>query len=477
MSANPFTNTIITDVVSLAHFKVEYCTRGMVLRQYAYNITGSHFRDAGTGMNFEGRGPLIIRDSTFSGGSQGVYVTSTSEVTVEGCSFSSNPQGLTIIKATALYVETCQFQGHTNHGLQISSDSNLDIVRVIRSSFTQIRRPFIATIGYGCDLQVTMNNFTSAAMPNSNEVLFLALIQSGDFRIEDNEFVNLSSRAVVISPQHYQSDGHCYIRGNTFQRVTKPPLLLNSPGDVKYIVERNVFSENGVSVAPGIAAIEIDRVKIEGLVRIALNDFDNNQGDSLIYIGDSRSTSYTTSPMFVIEANVFLGNAMSKSLIKTKQANCRIHYNIFSSAQSPFDLRVEFTGEQMINATMNWWGTADLEKIGLRVFDQADDSSLGPVIFEPFLEEPGFSCDAVASCSGHGDCVRPDVCQCDEGWKGSKCADHSCSNVHECSNRGQCVAPNVCDCDSGWLLPDCVRASCQEVNGCSGRGLCIGPNE
>lgn len=50
-------------------------------------------------------------------------------------------------------------------------------------------------------------------------------------------------------------------------------------------------------------------------------------------------------------------------------------------------------------------------------------------------------------CSGHGTCIGPNVCGCDEGWQGSRC--------HECKQTDQCKTPyfdnrtHKCRCASG----------------------------
>ncbi len=59
-------------------------------------------------------------------------------------------------------------------------------------------------------------------------------------------------------------------------------------------------------------------------------------------------------------------------------------------------------------------------------------------------------------CSGHGSCVAPDQCECDEGWMGVDCSITHCfgftSNIFDqvCSGRGTCVRPNKCHCDEGF---------------------------
>ena len=46
------------------------------------------------------------------------------------------------------------------------------------------------------------------------------------------------------------------------------------------------------------------------------------------------------------------------------------------------------TGSSDKNVPNNWWGTTNLNDIGLKIFDGNDDSNLGIVYFEPILNEP-----------------------------------------------------------------------------------------
>ena len=55
------------------------------------------------------------------------------------------------------------------------------------------------------------------------------------------------------------------------------------------------------------------------------------------------------------------------------------------------------------------------------------------VIFLPIGEE---------LCHGHGECVGPNDCLCEENWTGVGCETPLCPDHDECNGRGRCVAPN-----------------------------------
>ncbi|XP_061195311.1 uncharacterized protein LOC133203555 [Saccostrea echinata] len=65
-----------------------------------------------------------------------------------------------------------------------------------------------------------------------------------------------------------------------------------------------------------------------------------------------------------------------------------------------------------------------------------------------FCDEP-----VCTSMCHHGDCVRPDTCNCDPGWTGSACDQAICEM--SCSPHGNCTSPNTCTCENGWQGMTC----------------------
>lgn len=80
------------------------------------------------------------------------------------------------------------------------------------------------------------------------------------------------------------------------------------------------------------------------------------------------------------------------------------------------------------------------------------------------------------SCSGHGNCIGPNICVCESGFKSVGCSQVSCELVSHCSGHGACSGPNVCSCHSGFKGANCSEVICDAVKNCSNHGTCAGPN-
>jgi len=89
-------------------------------------------------------------------------------------------------------------------------------------------------------------------------------------------------------------------------------------------------------------------------------------------------------------------------------------------------------------------------------------------------------------CSGHGSCTAPDTCSCQTGYLHDNCSVINCfgsysneSNV--CSTNGTCTAPDTCSCSTGFEGNECQFINCHGTNTnnpnvCTGHGQCIDPN-
>ncbi len=77
----------------------------------------------------------------------------------------------------------------------------------------------------------------------------------------------------------------------------------------------------------------------------------------------------------------------------------------------------------------------------------------------------GVRVNETSVCSGHGTCVGPDVCECNDGWMGDDCSVALCFGIvfnetSVCSGHGSCIGLDECQCNDGWLVVDCSIAHC-----------------
>jgi len=102
----------------------------------------------------------------------------------------------------------------------------------------------------------------------------------------------------------------------------------------------------------------------------------------------------------------------------------------------------------------------------------------------PPLQCFGIDYDDPAVCSGPGDCIGQDYCECESGYGGSNCSAYACygyvmSDPEVCSGHGTCVASDSCSCEAGWGGADCSEAlQCYGIDYddpavCSERGECV----
>ncbi len=74
----------------------------------------------------------------------------------------------------------------------------------------------------------------------------------------------------------------------------------------------------------------------------------------------------------------------------------------------------------------------------------------------------GMKANNAAVCSGHGTCIAPDQCQCDNGWMKVDCSITHCFGVTSnhpdvCSGKGECIKHNRCRCADGLRGHKCQR--------------------
>jgi len=77
-------------------------------------------------------------------------------------------------------------------------------------------------------------------------------------------------------------------------------------------------------------------------------------------------------------------NTIAKNTLGIQSGFSTLNYNNIFDNQ----MNVNFTSSNNANATYNWWGTTDTDKISQSIYDYKNDFTLGKVNFEPFLTSP-----------------------------------------------------------------------------------------
>ena len=303
--------------------------------------------------------------------------------------------------------------------------------------------------------------------------------------LQRNIFRNLPYSAISISRCYGPSLlGNIFfnvtVTENNFDSMSETAVKFDCLDNASMLIQSNTFRQNRVNAGSSCLSISLTEGgnTSSAELRVNRNEFRENSGTLVGNI--IRSGHFSISPggsrLLEFVSNTFVDNTALDSTIYSEFSDLNMHFNAYSNQRARFELRVGFPAEEFANCTYNWWGVSTEVDIAARIFDYSDMTSVGTVLYVPFLKSLHFTCTALSDCSGHGRCVHHDTCLCDDGWSGVDCSVYSCSDVYDCSNRGQCVGPNFCRCDSGWLQPDCSRASCLLQNNCSNRGVCYSPN-
>lgn len=79
-------------------------------------------------------------------------------------------------------------------------------------------------------------------------------------------------------------------------------------------------------------------------------------------------------------------------------------------------------------------------------------------------------------CNGHGQCVQPPGCSCDDGYFGGRCQYFTCDGIASvdtrvCNGHGTCDGPDQCKCDDPkYSLDFCGDPNADNKPGTPGGG-------
>ena len=151
------------------------------------------------------------------------------------------------------------------------------------------------------------------------------------------------------------------ITGNTF--------LNNS--EVLVLDQRDNYAEN-VSFSSNIIQGNHDRV--------------NNAAGGLLQLKPYRGDSVVRIELI---GNVFENN--TKTLITTPSPNVLIRHNVLANRNATYSLEVlkdrgyTSANNEVLNASLNYWGSKDVKTIASKIYDNDYDNALFDVVFRPYL--------------------------------------------------------------------------------------------
>lgn len=442
------------------------------------------------GLTLQG-GNITVLNSTFTSKGNGLTVsrsswfdTLTINIMISNSTFSSSDTGLYVQYQDFLNITDCTF---SDNYLGIDLNYARSNVRYIirQSRFVRNERVIYGSVqGGGGSLEFSNNviaeDSTRAFRQPYGIQLYLSMRDTLELR--NNIFSNLSNGALSIEcSQNANWLSTIIIMDNTFSNISKTALILKYSLYSKTTIQNNSFTLNSFNGGP--AAVDIylwsssNIFGTPGNASLSQNKFQQNVGQHIVKFTTATYSSEQLLPFSNVSSNLFLNNIASESVIFTQYNRLNINKNIFKNPLTGLDLKVGFPSSFQENCSFNWWGTAKPQDIASRIYDKNDDSSLGLVVYEPFLNVSEFTCESLSGCSGNGLCVLPETCECSDGWQGPACAQPSCAGMLDCNGRGLCIGPNTCQCNEGWFGSDCSKASCNERRNCSDHGICVAPNE
>lgn len=232
----------------------------------------------------------------------------------------------------------------------------------------------------------------------------------------------LATNACILSPIHFTMNpkGEWFILENYSKRIRKVGL----DGIISTVVGGG--NHTGFDDAPATS------IKLPWLSTVQFSP------DGEMFVTDSDQTEGNWNSIRKVGTDgiikVIAGGGGTKRVPSTHPIGARTA--IVNPVALAFD--VDGSGDMFVS---DYWGKIHKLIKGRRCF--------------------GIRGNKASVCSGHGQCIAPDLCECDRGWMGADCTITHCfgisSNLPDrvCSGRGKCVRPNKCHCNDGFRGHKC----------------------
>ncbi|XP_076092310.1 uncharacterized protein LOC143063814 [Mytilus galloprovincialis] len=194
------------------------------------------------------------------------------------------------------------------------------------------------------------NVFTHSPLAINRYGMYLNLYRSYAhqlFEIKGNYFTSVKNYAVYI----YGNVGVIFISENTFHQGTDCVKIDVHSSDLNLTISDNLFVENVGSTA-------------------VLNLLQPN----------------VNVPPILLLGNIFQNNL--NTILLFRSPNMFIFHNIFENPNATFNIKINSAAQyqnEIVNASLNFWGTTDVKEIGQKIYDKSYDDTLLDVMFRPYL--------------------------------------------------------------------------------------------
>lgn len=258
-------------------------------------------------------------------------------VIAASASVTSCNQSIVALFLQSMTITGCTFKADPRYSIVRIESSNLDYpskFEITNNSFTSVGKVIDALHSYNspsCIYEVVGNDFYSSDTTNSGKQIISIEAQNvHKISIHSNSFSGPITAIRLRLNNHARSpdsDDRVIIRGNTFTDMVSPMIV------------------------------------------------------------DLQSSSYQ--PATLLSNNVFT-NCSADAVVVSEGLSTRVTDNFFENPYSTYDLKVTASTVESLPlyATRNWWGSAVFADIGSRIYDNAQDSSVSAVVFQPYLLSP-----------------------------------------------------------------------------------------
>ncbi|CAG2246407.1 unnamed protein product [Mytilus edulis] len=205
------------------------------------------------------------------------------------------------------------------------------------------------------------------------------------FNVYDNFFTHspLAINRYGIYLNLYRSYAHHLfeIKGNYFTSVKNYAVYIYGNVGVTYISE-NTFHQ-------GIDCVKIDVHNSDLNLTISDNLFVENVGSTAVL---NLLQPNVNVPPILLLGNIFQNNL--NTILLFRSPNMFIFHNIFENPNGTFNIKINSAAQyqnEIVNASLNFWGTTNVKEIGQKIYDKNYDDTLMDVLFRPYLGSRNFS--------------------------------------------------------------------------------------